>query len=122
LGFEWEAYDAVNEVGIFGGGGSSITVSDLPVIDHTGPGLSGPIAAQFVTPDRIEGTWTGGNVSLFRIGTDNGAQYRFVGRADNRTPGSELAAYLSLTPMTATASVARPSIYSKVQSILSPAP
>ena len=95
LGFEWEAYDAVNEVGVFGGG-TSITITDLPIIDHTDPGLSGPIAAQFVTPDRIEGTWSGGNVSFIRIGADNGGQYRLVGRADNRTPGAELAAYLSL--------------------------
>ena len=90
--FEWQGIDAVNEFSVFGGGSGSITILDLPQIDHTDPSLAGPIAAQFETPDRITGTWSGGNVSLSRIGADNGGRYRFVGRAS----GDEVAAYISL--------------------------
>lgn len=92
LGFEWQGIDSVNEFSVFGGGGGSITILDLPQIDHTDPSLAGPIAAQFVTPDRITGTWSGGNVDLTRIGADNGGEYRFVGRAGS----AEVAAYISL--------------------------
>lgn len=90
--FQWQGIDAVNEFEVFGGGSGSITILDLPQIDHTDPSLAGPIAAQFETPDRITGTWSGGNVSLNRIGPDNGGRYRFVGNAS----GDEVAAYISL--------------------------
>ena len=42
LAFEWQGYDAVNEVGVFGGGGGSISILDFPIIDHTGSNLSVP--------------------------------------------------------------------------------
>ena len=90
--FQWQGIDAVNEFEVFGGGSGSITILDLPQIDHTDPSLAGPIAAQFETPDRITGTWSGGNVTLNRIGADNGGRYRFVGYAS----GNEVAAYISL--------------------------
>lgn len=92
LGFEWQGFDSVNEFNVFGGGGGSITIQNLPVIDHTDPSLAGPIAAEFETPDRITGTWDGGTVELTRIGGDNGARYRFVGKAE----GEETEAYISL--------------------------
>ncbi|MEL6951579.1 MAG: hypothetical protein AAGM16_15835 [Pseudomonadota bacterium] len=94
FGYEWQGIDAVNEFAVFGGGtgifGFSIRV--LPEIDNTNDNVAGPLAVQFVNPDRIEGTWEGGNLTLNRIGGDNGFAYRFVGRAS----GSDTAAYLSL--------------------------
>ena len=92
LGFEWQGYDAVAEFSEFGGGSGSITILDLPQIEHTDPGLAGPISAMFTTPDSITGTWAGGNLTLQRIGGDNGGAYRLVGRASS----SEVAAYVSV--------------------------
>jgi len=92
LGFEWQGFDSVNEFTEFGGGTNSITIQDLPVIDHTQAGFAGPISARFESPDRITGTWDGGTVELQRIGGDNGGEYRFVGKADN----IEVQAYISL--------------------------
>lgn len=92
LAFEWQGYDAVDEFIVFGGGGGSITILDLPQIEHTAPGLAGPISAMFVTPDSISGTWEGGSLSLQRIGPDDGAAYRMVGSAS----GAEVAAYISV--------------------------
>ena len=92
LNFEWQGIDPVQEFSVFGGGGGSITVLDLPVIDHTDPSVAGPISAMFVDPDNLTGTWDGGAVELTRIGGDNGAPYRLVGKADS----AEVAAYISL--------------------------
>lgn len=92
LAFEWQGYDAVDEFVVFGGGGGSITILDLPQIEHTAPSLAGPISAMFVDPDSISGTWDGGSLSLHRIGPDDGGQYRLVGSAS----GSEVAAYISV--------------------------
>lgn len=94
LGFEWQGVDAANFFVVSGGGFGldSITIRDLPQIDHTDPSLAGPIAGQFVTPDHITATWEGGTVDLQRIGGDNGADYRFVGVAS----GNDFRAYISL--------------------------
>ena len=92
LAFEWQGYDAADEFIEFGGGGGSITILDLPQIEHTAAGLAGPISAMFVTPDSISGTWDGGNLSLQRIGPDDGSEFRLVGSAS----GAEVAAYVSV--------------------------
>ncbi|MBT8099862.1 MAG: hypothetical protein KJO82_08930, partial [Gammaproteobacteria bacterium] len=92
FGFEWQAFDAANEFTEFGGGSGSMTVRALPTIDHTSAGLAGPITVNFTTPDAMQGTWSGGTVSLNRIGVDNGGEYRFVGKASS----AEVEAYISL--------------------------
>jgi len=92
IGFEWQGFDSINEVGVFGGGTDVITIQDMPVIEHTGTGLAGPISARFDSPDRITGTWESGTVELQRIGGDNGGEYRFIGKADN----IDVQAYISL--------------------------
>ena len=92
FGFEWQGIDAVNDFAVFGGGTGSITLTDLPAIDHTDANVAGPIQADFMSPDEIFGTWAGGDVALTRIGADNGGEYRCVGSA--RGEGAE--AYFSL--------------------------
>jgi len=94
--FEWQGFDAVNEVGVFGGGGP-IEIRGLPIIDHTDPGVAGPISAQFVTADSIAGTWEGGALNLRRIGpADDGSRFRLVGKAENFAFDAQVQAYMSL--------------------------
>jgi hypothetical protein len=78
-GLEWTGYDALADVTFFGGGSQSVELSARPTIDHTSPGVSGPIQGIFMTPDRISGTWEGGTFDASRLGGDTG-QYRFLGR------------------------------------------
>ncbi|MBT8078852.1 MAG: hypothetical protein KJO31_09735 [Gammaproteobacteria bacterium] len=92
LAFEWQGYDAADEFIVFGGGSGSITILDLPQIEHTAAGLAGPISAMFITPDSISGTWDGGNLNFQRIGPDDGSAYRLVGSAGS----AEVAAYISV--------------------------
>lgn len=96
LSFEWEAFDSTTEVEQFGGGGSSITIRQLPEIDHSDPSFAGPIMAQFTTPDSIDGTWDGGTVQFTRIGGDDGSEYRLVGKAENFSVADRAAAYISV--------------------------
>lgn len=95
LNFEWNAFDSVTDIEQFGGGGGSIDVVQLPVIDHTGQGVAGPISAQFTSPDSISGTWSGGTIQLQRIGADDGSPYRLVGKAENLSFSSRTSAYIS---------------------------
>ena len=93
FGFDWDGFDSVNEIEFAGGASNAITVRQLPTISNDGPGVAGPIAADFTTPDDISGTWEGGTVELHRIGSANGDPYRFVGHA--RT-SLDVRAYISL--------------------------
>ena len=96
LSFEWEAFDSTTEVEQFGGGGNSITIRQLPEIDHSDPNFAGPITAQFTTPDSISGMWEGGAVQFTRIGGDDGSEYRLVGKAESFSVSDRAAAYISV--------------------------
>jgi hypothetical protein len=99
LAFEWLGVAASGSLTVAGGGSGSISIVRLPENEHTGVGLEGQIQATFETPDRILGTWDGGNLQFDRIGGDvnaerraAGASYRLVGKASSEG----FAAYLSV--------------------------
>lgn len=92
--YQWEGYDAVDEFTVFGGGSGTFgfDIRVLPFLDNFGTGAAGPIDVAFVTPDDVVGDWEGGDLTLSRIGADNGDPYRFIGIA----AGDETTAYTSL--------------------------
>ena len=77
-GAEWFGWDSKAEQGFAGGGFPIVELSARPTI-ISGPGAAGPINSQYITPDRITGTWDGGTFDVSRLGGDVG-KYRFIGK------------------------------------------
>ncbi len=78
-GAEWFGWDSKAEVqGFFGGAFPVVEFSSRPTI-NSDPTASGPINSQYITPDRITGTWDGGTFDVSRLGGDVG-KYRFIGK------------------------------------------
>ena len=74
----------------------------MPVIDHSGPNLAGPLTGTYETPDRISGTWSqsafgvSGTYVVDRLG-DGSGEYRFTGRFGDPESGGALAIGLTGT-------------------------